>query len=73
MKKKPLPELYKIKEECCGCGVCYISCPVKSADGTCAIMMLPDSEGFLYPMIDKNKCIRCYKCIDVCVFKHQRD
>lgn len=36
---------------------------------TGAITMLPDEEGFLYPVIDAEICIRCYKCLDVCAFK----
>jgi formate hydrogenlyase subunit 6/NADH:ubiquinone oxidoreductase subunit I len=60
---KPLPELYKQKENCCGCTACYAICPVQ------AIVMELDEEGFLYPVINSEKCIRCYKCLSVCVFK----
>ena len=28
-----------------------------------------DEEGFEYPIIDENKCIKCYKCLKVCYFK----
>ena len=28
-----------------------------------------DEEGFEYPIIDENKCIRCNQCIKVCPFK----
>ncbi|ODA39131.1 hypothetical protein DSBG_4075 [Desulfosporosinus sp. BG] len=31
--------------------------------------MLPDEEGFLYPVVDAEICIRCYKCLSVCAFK----
>ncbi|MCD8222468.1 MAG: 4Fe-4S binding protein [Clostridiales bacterium] len=31
--------------------------------------MIEDSEGFLYPVVDAEKCIRCYKCLSVCAFK----
>ena len=34
-----------------------------------AISMLPDEEGFLYPVIDAEKCVRCYKCLQVCPYK----
>ncbi len=61
--KKKLPLLYENRENCCGCSACYAVCPVK------AIEMLPDEEGFLYPVVDAKKCVRCYKCIDVCAFK----
>lgn len=63
---KPLPELYEKRENCCGCSVCYSICPVH------AITMLPDEEGFLYPVVDAAKCIRCYKCLSVCAFKEDQ-
>ncbi len=61
--KKALPELYENRENCCGCSACYAVCPVG------AISMEPDEEGFLYPTVDAEKCIRCYKCLKVCAFK----
>lgn len=60
---KNLPELYLARENCCGCAACYATCPVG------AIVMRPDEEGFLYPVVDAMKCIRCYKCLSVCAFK----
>lgn len=36
---------------------------------TGAITMLPDEEGFLYPVIDASLCIRCLKCETHCAFK----
>lgn len=62
---KNLPELYTKREECCGCAACYSICPVN------AIRMDADVEGFLYPAIDAEKCIKCYKCMSVCVFKNR--
>lgn len=64
--KKDLPELYLARENCCGCTACYAICPV------CAIAMRPDEEGFLYPVVDAMKCIRCYKCLSVCAFKEEQ-
>ena len=61
--EKNLPVLYEKRESCCGCTACFAICPVQ------AISMLPDEEGFLYPVVDEEKCIRCYKCISVCAFK----
>ena len=61
--EKNLPVLYQKRENCCGCTACFAICPVQ------AISMLPDEEGFLYPVVDAEKCIRCYKCISVCAFK----
>lgn len=50
----------KEKNTCNGCGVCSLVCPVK------AIEMKEDGEGFLYPEIDRNKCVNCNKCRKVC-------
>lgn len=63
---KRLPELYEKRENCCGCSACYAICPVK------AITMEPDGEGFLYPVVDVGKCVRCYQCLAVCVFKEDQ-
>lgn len=63
---KKLPELYEMKENCCGCTACYAICP------SGAISMEPDEEGFLYPVIDASKCIRCYICLKVCSFKENQ-
>lgn len=60
---KQIPVLYNRKEECCGCTACYAVCPKD------AISMVEDEEGFLYPAVDDEKCIRCYKCLSVCAFK----
>lgn len=64
--KKKLPELYEKRENCCGCSACYAVCPSQ------AISMEPDAEGFLYPTVDADKCIRCYKCLTVCAFKEDQ-
>ena len=52
---KPLPELYENRENCCGCTACYSVCPAS------AVSMKTDEEGFLYPVIDAEKCIRCFR------------
>lgn len=36
---------------------------------TGAITMLPDAEGFLYPVVDASICVRCYQCVKSCAFK----
>lgn len=62
---KKIPILYKRKAECCGCTACYAICPKK------AITMEEDSEGFEYPLVNDEVCIRCYKCLTVCPIKHK--
>lgn len=52
------------KQDCCGCHACYNVCPVQ------AVHMKSDDEGFLYPFIDKDKCIDCGKCKKVCPTLH---
>ena len=49
-----------IEKECCGCKACMDICPQK------CIVMKENSEGFLYPNIDKSKCIQCNLCNKVC-------
>ncbi|MDD7556877.1 4Fe-4S dicluster domain-containing protein [Ruminococcus sp.] len=60
---KEIPVLYERKEECCGCTACYAIC------STSAISMISDKEGFDYPQVDEEKCIRCYQCLKVCPIK----
>lgn len=45
---------------CTGCTACVHVCP------SGAIKMQYNSEGFLYPFIDKDKCTKCNKCNKVC-------
>lgn len=64
---KVIPVLFNKKEECCGCTACYAICSMN------AISMKEDEEGFEYPVIEQDKCIRCYKCIQVCPMKTEKD
>lgn len=48
-------------EKCCGCSACANICPQK------AVSMQIDEEGFYYPIIDFQKCIRCNLCESVCL------
>ncbi len=48
------------KVSCCGCSACMNVCPKR------CIMMIADSEGFLYPRVDENSCVNCHLCEKVC-------
>lgn len=48
------------KKDCCGCNACGDICPQG------AISFEADSEGFLYPKVDDEKCIRCGLCLKTC-------
>ena len=50
-------------ELCCGCGACAEICPKH------AIEMKDSDNGFKYPEINKEKCINCNLCLQVCDFK----
>lgn len=56
MKKPVLPSA----DKCCGCSACYAACPQN------AIIMHPDEEGFLQPLVDLSKCVGCGKCTKSC-------
>ncbi len=57
----------KDPSDCSGCSACANVCEHG------AITMLPDTLGFLYPVVDHDKCIRCGKCISVCAFNGNYD
>lgn len=46
--------------KCTGCAACVNSCNYH------AITMHADSEGFIMPVIDKNKCVECKLCEKTC-------
>ncbi|MBQ8539075.1 MAG: Coenzyme F420 hydrogenase/dehydrogenase, beta subunit C-terminal domain [Ruminococcus sp.] len=48
------------KYSCCGCGACKAKCPKN------CIEMVPDSEGFDYPVVNTELCISCGICDSVC-------
>ncbi len=61
--------MIKITEpkDCCGCTACASICVHD------AITMEPDALGFLYPMVDKSKCVDCGQCDKVCQFNDNYD
>ena len=48
------------KGECCGCEACVQVCPKNCIDFS------RDSQGFLYPVVNKESCIDCGLCEKVC-------
>lgn len=55
------------KIDCCGCSACAMKCPKH------CITMQADSEGFLYPVVNKEACIDCGLCEKVCHELHPYD
>lgn len=57
------------KAKCSGCGACAVSCPKQ------CIQMQTDSEGFQYPVVNKEQCVQCKICDTVCPmqFKSKRN
>lgn len=53
--------------DCCGCTACASICAHD------AIAMVPDALGFLYPKVDKGKCVECGLCEKVCAFNDHYD
>lgn len=52
--------------KCSGCTACAAACPVN------CIEMKPDRDGFFYPQIRANDCIRCGKCEKICPVLNQK-
>lgn len=48
------------KSKCSGCTACYSICSQN------AIEMEEDEEGFLYPKVNEEKCIKCGECKEIC-------
>ena len=55
------------KSQCCGCTACASICTHD------AITMQPDAMGFLYPVVDTDKCVDCGLCEKVCAFNDHYD
>ena len=51
---------------CTGCTACASACPKE------AIVMECNAEGFLYPVINKNVCVKCGLCVRVCDSRKER-
>lgn len=55
------------KKNCCGCSACVQRCPKQS------IRLEEDTEGFLYPKVNEETCIKCGLCEKVCPILNQAD
>lgn len=60
-------ELFQNKTDCCGCSACYNVCPRK------AISMQEDEYGYVYPVIDQDKCVGCGLCRKVCHYQADKE
>lgn len=49
------------KSICTGCGLCSVVCPQK------CISMGENSQGYIYPKIDNDKCVHCSVCLKKCI------
>lgn len=54
----------KVGKLCCGCSACASICPKN------CIAMTENSEGFLYPVVDREKCVKCGLCEKTCPVLH---
>ena len=54
------------KATCTGCSACRDICPVRAID------LVADDEGFLYPRVNIEECIKCGKCDRICPIKNRR-
>ena len=54
------------KEDCTGCAACVQICPND------AIKLKKDEKGFLYPIINTDKCINCLLCEKKCPINKER-
>ena len=53
-------KILQISDACTGCGACANICPKK------CLQILPDKEGFFYPVYDGAGCVECGLCEKAC-------
>lgn len=58
---------FNFEKKCYGCSLCAKICPKK------AIQMRKNEEGFLVPIIDKEKCINCGLCEKKCIYLNSKE
>ena len=55
------------KQNCCGCSACVQACPKQ------CISFDEDEQGFRYPLVNKDMCIDCGLCENVCPCLNQSE
>lgn len=55
-----------LKDQCCGCYACVNACHSN------ALYMKENKEGFFYPVVNNQLCIKCGKCDNSCPVLNQR-
>lgn len=65
--KNKKDDIFKVTENCSGCGICQKVCPQK------AISVEFNNLGFYESKIDNNLCIKCGLCQKVCGFNKQTE
>ncbi len=55
------------RQDCCGCLACVQKCPQR------CIRAYADEEGFLYPVVDLQKCIDCGVCERTCPIINRKE
>ncbi len=62
-----MPIVIDEKNKCCGCSACYSVCPEK------CIEMKDDEQGFFYPNVKTDLCIKCERCTGACPIKQKSE
>lgn len=66
MKERPLYILNGNSRNCCSCRACEQKCPKQC-------ISMEEKSGFLYPVIDSEKCIDCGLCGAVCQYNSPQE
>lgn len=53
-------KIQEINNACTGCGACVSICPKG------CLQLLPNDEGFFYPVYDSTNCVNCHLCENTC-------